>query len=621
MLAITLCALAVVLAHNTFEGYKFHNRSACLIGEPGKSILRFETYGADVNGWDNGGVTYYFIPSYLKLDRIDYDKSTIKLYDPAGGLIEHPVIGSVQEVLVDVGDGNKSTYHVAFLQSDNIYTVDISISGTDIEHVGQDEYVSISADIISPDGGVICNDERAMIKGRGNTTWDEQIKRPYEIKFSKNIILKDFPRSDKLVLLANTHDRTKLCNKLAFDTASAIGMEYAISSEWADVYIDGVYWGNYLLCHEPDIRETGFYTGNLQAENKYYFRNPQIFETQTEIGYDYETTSLDVSGGYLFAVEQDIGAEGKRNCGFYLDSGNPINIKNPDNASRNEIEYISGFVREIDRQIKDNAEGATEISDHIDMFSFARRYLIDEVFLNVDSQFSSAYYYKRRGDDRLYSGPCWDFDRTCLNVQDISKAYDSVLHVNDRRLEWDALMLNNESIKRYVAKTFEKNTKLFNDILEKEIDDYYNKIYLSVGMDSIRWDDFRPMELQTGTEYGHYYKPESNVRYLKYILYRRMKLVAGFFDVDYSFTEPSIIDGTDHLVKFENDGDLNDNAVFSVPDGDSLSEEELSYYTGGSPDDWENEKTFEKPYKDLPVLEDTVFCRKAAVSTPDTDLQ
>ena len=63
------------------------------------------------------------------------------------------------------------------------------------------------------------------------------------------------------------------------------------------------------------------------------------------------------------------------------------------------------------------ADPATGYAAYIDVDSFVRWYLVNEVFRNVDANmWSSCWMYKPRGG-KLFMGPLWDFDLAAGNVE------------------------------------------------------------------------------------------------------------------------------------------------------------------------------------------------------------
>ena len=84
------------------------------------------------------------------------------------------------------------------------------------------------------------------VKGRGNATWEwAPDKKPYKIKFEKKVDLFGLGKAKKWNLLANYMDDSNLRNDTAFYIANMLGMEYAYSGKYVELYVDGEYRGLY----------------------------------------------------------------------------------------------------------------------------------------------------------------------------------------------------------------------------------------------------------------------------------------------------------------------------------------------------------------------------------------
>ena len=99
------------------------------------------------------------------------------------------------------------------------------------------------------------------MKGRGNTTWDDFDKKPYNITFfktndyngdKKKVELIGGTKTKKWSILANAKDPTCLRNKIGYDIADALGI--GLPSESIDVWMNGEYQGNYLLTPKNDYQ-------------------------------------------------------------------------------------------------------------------------------------------------------------------------------------------------------------------------------------------------------------------------------------------------------------------------------------------------------------------------------
>ena len=477
---------AVFLAAIIFYSCFFKTDKAVtghMILMPGYSRLYVEEYGSVINGYEDDGVVYFFLPAYMHLDGVDYEMSLLRIYEKDGELLIKPKMNEIMEV--DVGEDNTlmTPYKVAFYQSENLYSIDISLSGNSIGDIDHDDYIDGFMVSHSPDG-TMGYAGKVSIKGRGNSTWGNP-KNPYEIKLADEVSFCGMKPSDKWALLANYFDDTKIVNKMVYDTAAKIGMEYAIESDWIDLYINGDYVGNYLMCHEPHISSTDLDIGNLEKENRPFFDPHNTFDNGNLKGYNYTDLPHDISGGYLVeATYLDIYE--MKNSGFILDSGKAFSIKSPDNAAFEEVQYIAGFMNNIDSEI--HTGDVREALKHIDIDSFAKRFLIDEVFYNVDESKTSYFFYKKPDYNILYAGPCWDYDKSCgIGGRGRDYTESTLDDYSLEPLDWIERLMAYPYFRKYVAELLENKKIFFESVVSSGIDNYYNKIYASLVMDNIRY--------------------------------------------------------------------------------------------------------------------------------------
>ena len=106
----------------------------------------------------------------------------------------------------------------------------------------------------------------------------------------------------------------------------------------------------------------------------------------------------------------------KSESGFVSNAGDAIRIRSPKYASLNEVEYISNLYNQMEEAVMSdngyNSHTGNHYSEYIDVESFARYYLLNEVLLNQDGGFASFYMYKDADcyDQKIHAGPVWDFD-------------------------------------------------------------------------------------------------------------------------------------------------------------------------------------------------------------------
>lgn len=227
------------------------------------------------------------------------------------------------------------------------------------------------------------NDALIGIRLRGNSTYHVD-KKSYKIKFDeKTALLSDYKEKD-WVLLANHMDQTLVRTYLAFQLSNSLDMAFTPSTTFIDLYINGEYQGNYLLTDQVEVT------------------NDRV---------DIEENEPTIDTGFL--LEYDRRAP-ENNENFFWSNGIPFVVKSPDidddHYSNSQKEFISDYMDSVFYAIKNKLD----YSSLIDEASFIDWFIVNEVFKNVDSGFSSVYYYKDAGE-LLKMGPVWDFDLSSGN--------------------------------------------------------------------------------------------------------------------------------------------------------------------------------------------------------------
>lgn len=276
--------------------------------------------------------------------------------------------------------------------------------------------------LVSADCRLISSGDLTQVKGRGNSTWDTD-KKPYQIKLkNKTSLVEGAEKSKTWVLLANAYDPTSLRNKVAFDLADLIGLLGSPQSELVDLYYDGDYRGTYLLSEKVEVGSGRVDIDSLDDANEDANENIDDFDALPvvpttnaygcEMQYvDGQKDPEDISGGYL--LEIDGGYYLGEKSWFKATSGLVFVVKSPEYATRNEMEYISVQVEEILACANSNSVNPTTgkgLFDYIDKDSFVRYVMFQEWLKNPDMSRSSMFFYKMRGDGKLYAGPVWDYD-------------------------------------------------------------------------------------------------------------------------------------------------------------------------------------------------------------------
>jgi hypothetical protein len=232
-----------------------------------------------------------------------------------------------------------------------------------------------------------------QIRGRGNSTWDLMPKQPYRLKLSDKHDLLGMPSSRDWVLLANYSDKTMLRNTVALELGRNMGMPWTPRGEFVEVYHGGRYLGVYLLMENIKIARDRV---NID-----------------ELGED-DVGAAEITGGYL--LEVDFREDG--HTMFSASEHLPIVFQDPEDPAPAQEAYMQGYIDQLENALNSAgfADPATGYAAFIDVDSFVRWYLVNELFRNRDSNmWSSCWMYKPRGG-KLHMGPLWDFDIAAGNI-------------------------------------------------------------------------------------------------------------------------------------------------------------------------------------------------------------
>lgn len=284
--------------------------------------------------------------------------------------------------------------------------------------------------LIAADGDVDHVNEISKLRGRGNGTWKHD-KKAYQIKLESKDDLLDTgikaERSRTWVLLAGATDTTFLHDRITFDLALEMGLSESSLSEYVDLYYDGEYRGTYLLCEKVEVGEGRVnivdYDDLLEAWNERMgVANLELLEVGTSTNrYEYwysfikDVYAMDDPsvGGYLVEMEYEYLTLTDR-CWFRLGDGSVLALKNPENASKEMVAYVSELLEEGRRVLLGrgtNPETGLTLEERFDIDAFARIALINELAYNIDGfTYSSSFFVLPEGETCFRPGPVWDFD-------------------------------------------------------------------------------------------------------------------------------------------------------------------------------------------------------------------
>ena len=374
----------------------------------------FRCWTVDARQWTNqgyrsekDGVWYLFLPADESLADTVLSFSGSVTAASAGTLDrEHGTLTgafAASDRVTLTLDGGK-TVQICAKQS-SLPSLRLTLNGTTLEQVHRDKNVKYPGnDLVLTDGDDVLTGT-VEFKGRGNSTWREYAKKPYQIKFSKKTSVLGMPAAKKWILLANASDDSMIRTRLVYDAAEQMGFPYVTEYKYVDLWVDGEYLGVYLIGEKAEIGKNRL---NLQDPAGAMFELDDGFATDED--------------HYFF--------EGRLNSYFALKEIVEEDDAHIAQAMSNFQTAMTRFTTALTSEGWENLS-LDQLNAMIDVDSLARYYLMNEYVLNGESFFTSFFWYQDGASDVLHVGPLWDFD-TCMGnkqekVTDYNASSTSVL--------------------------------------------------------------------------------------------------------------------------------------------------------------------------------------------------
>ena len=243
------------------------------------------------------------------------------------------------------------------------------------------------------------------LRGSSSQIWP---KKPYGIELwnsSKGAVsasLFGMPKESDWIFFASYNERSLMHNVLAQKIAINMGL-LGSRTQYCELILNNVYQGVYVFMEK--IKRSA---GRVDIS------------TMTDADVDGDA----LTGGYIIKIDKTTGtqvdgwASRKRNLGvsvptyYQYDYPSKINTKQK-NYIRNYIDSFESALATGNFTSNDN-----NYSKYIDMPSFAKFLLVNEISRNVDGYRISTYLYKDKDSKggKLTAGPAWDFDLTFGNA-------------------------------------------------------------------------------------------------------------------------------------------------------------------------------------------------------------
>ena len=443
----------------------------------------FNVAGLEISLWPKNGQYYAFLPSACREAGLEPELS--ENIDPDS---------------------------VIWLYSEHIPAVFIETESGTSDQINSDKNIKEPGTIkvLEPDGSFSLEHSLEYIKGRGNTSYTEFDKKPYQIKLTQEAPFLDMEPGKKWVFVSNSADSSLIRNALSRSLAGHLNLPQSEEGTFVDLYVNQEYVGNYYVVEKIEIQENRLLLSDLQKATEH--------ENETEDLSTYETAWTDttkakqipndpedITGGYL--IERDFDnrflKEVEINESYFITEAKECFIvRDPEYTSEAQIAYIDSYVQSVENAIlsAEGIDGTTGKSyqDLIDVDSFVRKYLLEEVTANYDGGVASSYFYKDSDtiDGRLYAGPVWDYDVSWGN----SPAYLGQISTSPERLSrlashsdssvWFQSLYHKPEVYEKIVSCYAQEISPYLTLLADEILPMLDEITAaSAAMDQVRWED------------------------------------------------------------------------------------------------------------------------------------
>ena len=282
-------------------------------------------------------------------------------------------------------EGEEKTYTVRlfnlpiiFVQTENAQEI-----------VSKEDWLACSFVIQSTDG-TRTDYDTTNIRGRGNTSWSLQDKKPYTIKLGKKQEVFGMPKHKRWQLLTTYGNsasflRDDFMFEMARRTAS---LGWAPHGAFAELFVNGQHRGLYWLCEKISVDKNRVNIKELDPE---------------------DIDSSKVSGGYLMEYAAREAPQ------FYSETFNfNYCLKDPDeDVPSEQFNYIQDYINDMEECLMDSARFYRhEYENWLDVDSWIDYWFLHEMADGTDIKLPnfaglSCFCYKDRGG-KLKAGPVWD---------------------------------------------------------------------------------------------------------------------------------------------------------------------------------------------------------------------
>lgn len=520
------------------------------------------------------GAYFVFLPSYMSMENVSVSSVNAEMQIgqvplTAGMSCEAFQLDTEYPFSIESADHCVQST-IAFVRSGTVPSLYIDTRSGSMEYIHAEKGNEESGDLRLYDakGHLLHGGKTISLEGRGNSSWDAD-KKPYNLTVQQEADLLGMGEAQRWVLLGEGFlSCINIRNKIVYDYAETVNLPFCPEGQWVDLYLNGEYAGLYLLSERNEVHP--------------------------------ERVAIQPDTGFLVSMEWETRLQEQKYPYVLTDRGQAL-----------RIHQSSKTVAELDEQWQslENAimaeDGIDSVSgkswkDLMDLDSWARKYLLEEMFGNHDGgSFSQFYYYDSSVDpDRIYAGPIWDYDLAMGGYDSWLKDYVNYLIMNREYKEdglytpWGHALYQKEEFRQRLEELYRTEfLPAMNDLLECRFEEIVSSMSPAFQQDARRW----------GYSWG---SVQREMEYIRTYLKQRTELLSDMW-----------INGTQYYVVQVDPGRQDIYGHMAVKAGECLPE--LFYYQDSRNLGWHVLETDEPFDVTQPIFADVhIYMKNAEFQLP-----
>lgn len=351
----------------------------------------------------------------------------------------------------------------------------------------------------------------ATMSGHGNSSYGHSSKKPVNLRLNEAQSILEIGAVEKYVLIANSMDVSNLKDMIVYEAARRMGMEYTPECAYVVYYVNGEYEGLYLLSQKIDLTR-----GCIQGEKDLDEDTKEIHggaepeftdavDTQNAdylFGYNAKgVTPDDYSGAYLLELQYpgflsskvNNSAYSTKHWGLWFETDTlEMLIRSPKYASKTEVAYIRNIVLEAEDALYasdgKNPRNGKSYEDYFDATSWGQLILLEDFFSMQDYSLGSIFVLKKQGDDLLYAGPIWDYDKAMCDDYYHREEYQFSPYDQAGLGFWMYQFSAKDKIRDEMRNQYVRSlSEIMKELNEADIPQWMTRIESAAATDNLRW--------------------------------------------------------------------------------------------------------------------------------------